>query len=190
MLRHLMAALLIGAAALAAPSPVPAQAGVGPIAILDEDRLLRESHLGQEILAGIRAAEEALEQENTAISDQLAEEERALTEARASLTPEEFRARADAFDARVEQIRAERRERSEELARMSDAEAQRFFEAAFPVLVELMSEEGIIAILKPEAVILALDAIDITTRAIEQLDAAFDWLPGGEQAPDADVRAE
>ncbi len=145
-----------------------------PYAVLDEDRFLRESQLGRQVLAEIRAAEERLEEENSRISAQLAEEERALTEARASMSPEVFRAEADAFDTRVEQIRAERRERSEELARFSEAEAQRFFETAFPVLVELMTDEGIIAILKPEAVIIALDFVDITPRAIARLDAVFE----------------
>ncbi len=145
-----------------------------PYAVLDEDRFLRESQLGRQVLAEIRSAEERLEEENSRISDQLAEEERALTEARATMSPEEFRAEAEAFDARVERIRAERRERSEELARFSEAEAQRFSDTAFPVLVELMTDEGIIAILKPEAVIIALDFVDITSRAIARLDAVFE----------------
>lgn len=172
-MRRLLYVLLVAGAGVAAPFAGGAQRAQVPYAVLDEDRFLRESQLGRQLLAGIRAAEERLEEENTRISEQLAEEERALTEARAELSPEVFRARADAFDARVEQIRAERRRRSDELARFSEAEAQRFFEAAFPILVELMNDEGIIAILKPEAVIIALEFVDITGRAISRLDSVI-----------------
>lgn len=139
--------------------------------ILDEERLLRESRLGQQIVAGIRAAEQALEEENQRIADLLAEEERALTEARAGLTPEEFRLRADAFDLRVEAIRTERNQRSVELARYSDAEAQRFFDTVLPVLAAMMSDEGLVALLKPDSLILSVDWLDITETAIERLDA-------------------
>ncbi|MCC5999281.1 MAG: OmpH family outer membrane protein [Pararhodobacter sp.] len=182
-MRGVLRAILLAGALLGAPAISVAQEGGGqsgtpiPIAVLDEDRFLRESQLGQQVLAGIRAAEEALEAENEEISDQLAEEERALTAARARLAPEVFRTRADAFAERVEAIRAERRARSEELARFSETEAQRFFEAAFPVLVELMNDEGIVAILKPDALIIALDFVDITSRAIARLDAILQDRP-------------
>lgn len=172
---RLRLALLAGAlaATVSAFSPVsvlPARAQDLPIRLLDEDRLLGESELGRRVVARIRAEEQALEEENRQLADQLAREEQELTDARATLTPEEFRTRADAFDQRVEEIRAERAQRGEEFARFSEAEVQRFFEIAFPVIAELMREEGIVAIVKPEAVIVALEAFDITGEAIARLD--------------------
>lgn len=164
----LCAILLAGAVSLAPAASFTQTVG---FRILDEERLLRESRLGQQIVAGIRAAEQALEEEHQSIADQLAEEERALTEARAGLTPEEFRLRADAFDLRVEAIRTERNQRSVELARYSDAEAQRFFDTVLPVLATMMSDEGLVALLKPDSLILSVDWLDITESAIERLDA-------------------
>ncbi|MCC5972315.1 MAG: OmpH family outer membrane protein [Pararhodobacter sp.] len=134
---------------------------------------MRDSRLGQQILTDIRAAEQALEEENQRISDQLSEEERELTEARASLSPEEFRIRADAFDMRVEAIRAERNQRSVELTRFSETEAQRFFDSVLPVLAGLMDDEGLVALLKPDALILGSDWLDVTDDAIRRLDAEF-----------------
>lgn len=175
------------------PAPLTGNAlppGISPVPyrILDQDRLLRGSRLGQAILAGIRAAEAALEAENQQYFDQLAAEERELTEARATLTPEAFRARADAFDARVEQIRAERAAASQELTRWSEAEAQRFFDAALPVLVQMMNEEGILALLKPDTLILGSDWLDITAEAIARLDASLASpdlpAPPQDQAPE------
>jgi len=140
--------------------------------ILNQERLLRETQRGQTLLADLRAAEQALERENDALSDQLAAEERELTDLRGSVDPEAFRARADAFDRRVETIRAERGRLAQDLARRYDAEAQAFFQSALPVIADLMQEQGIVAILSPESVILAADWLDITDLAIQMLDAA------------------
>jgi len=170
MRRTLCALLLAGALGWA---PVASLGQSVSFRILDEERLLRESQLGQKILADIRAAEQVLEEENQRLSDQLAEEERNLTDARRQLSPEEFRTRADAFDLRVEAIRTERNQRSLELARFSETEAQRFFDTVLPVLAGLMDEEGLVALLKPDALILGADWLDITEDAIRRLDAEF-----------------
>ena len=199
-----LSTILLAGALLCAPVCVAAQTaggasdslgarlpqGVSPVPyrILDQDRLLRESELGQEILDGIRAAEAELEAENQQYFDQLATEERALTDARASLTPEEFRARADAFDARVESIRSERAQASQALARWSEGEAQRFFDAALPVLVQMMNERGILALLKPDTLILGSDMLDVTDDAIALLDASGTGID--DDAPEAPLETQ
>lgn len=165
--------------AMAPPDAAPAQtpADLPPslvrgIRILDQDRLFNDSRLGQSLLADFREAERALERDNQELADQLAEEERLLTEARATLDPETFRARADAFDRRVEIIRAERARLSQELALRYETEAQRFFETALPILTRLMAEEGVVVVLRPEVVILGADWLDMTDLAIDRLDRA------------------
>lgn len=174
-----LAVWIVTGALLCAPFALPAQeiTPAPAFRVLDEERLFRGSVLGQRVLADIRASEVALESENQALFDQLSAEERALTEARATLPPDEFRARADAFDARVEAIRAERAQRSAELARNSDAAARAFFDAALPVLVQLMAELGVDILLKPDVMILGPDWLDITAQAIARLDSAT--LPPG-----------
>jgi len=140
---------------------------------LDQDRLLRDSRLGMQVLSAIQDAQRALEEENATIAAQLSAEEQELTQLRATLAPEEFRARADAFDARVEAVRAEREQRIQDLARQNEVEGQRFYDAALPVLERLMVEQGIVAVMRPDAMILGPDWLDITPLAIERLDAAF-----------------
>lgn len=157
------------------PAPPPTNLTPDPaqgIRVLNQDRLLRDSRLGQALLADLRAAEAALGAENQALFDQLAAEERALTDLRASLPADEFRARAQAFDARVEAIRAERAALSQDLARRYEAETQRFFLTARGVLDDLMADQGIVALLSPQAVILGPDWLDITDAAIDRLDQA------------------
>lgn len=177
----LLAGVLFGApvmpfVAQAQQAAASVQASV-PFRILNETRLLNESRLGQEVLARIDRARQALEDENQRLFDQLEAEESELTSLRATLSPDEFRTRAEAFDARVEEIRAERGQASDDLARRSEAEAQRFFDAALPVLVQLMTDEGLVALLKPETVILGTEWLDITDAAIARLDAAAPALP-------------
>ena len=159
-----------------APSPTPP--GLPTVTlqfgILDQDRLFNESRLGQQILTEIRANERQLEAENQQIFDQLEAEELALTEQRTSLTPEAFRALADAFDARVETIRTERAASAQALFAANEQRAQQFFDAALPILLQMMADEGILALLNPDVLVLGIvDELDITDRAIERLDAAF-----------------
>jgi Skp family chaperone for outer membrane proteins len=166
---------LLAAAALAAAVPLPAvpQAVSGPgIRVLNQDRLFRESRMGQALLADLREAELALERENQALADALAAEERVLTDQRASLSPDEFRLRAEAFDRRVEAIRGERARLGQELARRYETDAQRFSQTALPVLTALMAEQGIVVLLNPDAVIMGAEWIDITDLAIQRLDRA------------------
>lgn len=175
-----LAALSFGAQAQVPPAPpAPSMSDIGPpqqpvvaIRILNQDRLLQESQRGQALLAALLEAEAELDRDNLALSEQLAEEERDLTGLRGSLDPEDFRARADAFDRRVETIRAERARLAQDLARRYDAEAQVFFQSALPVIAALMQDQGIVAILSPDAVILAADWLDITDLAIDRLDGA------------------
>lgn len=169
----------------------PPSGGISPLPyrILDQDRFLRGSQLGQQILARVRAAEARLQADNQTLFDQLAAEERALTEARATLSAEEFRAQADAFDARVETIRMQRAQISQQLSQWSEGEAQRFYDAALPVLVQLMNDEGILALFRPETVILGSDILDMTDAAIARLDASgideTDPVPAPDTSPEA-----
>lgn len=156
-----------------------------PFRILDADRLLQGTRLGQEILARNAEAERQLSAENEVLADQLIAEERELTDLRQTLPPEEFRLRAEAFDARVTEIRAERSQRSADLARQAEASVQAFFDAALPVLDQMMTEEGIVGLMRPEIMVLWSENLDITDQAIARLDAAYRAsAPDPDPAPD------
>lgn len=194
MYRRLRLLILAGAlscvpALVLAPAALAQQvAAQTPYRLLDLERLLQETLWGQQVLATNHAAERALEAENESLAGQLAVEERALTDLRASLSPEEFRARADAFDARVEQIRTDRNQRSEALSRQSEQAVQRFFNAALPVLDQLMRDEGVVGLLRPEVMVLWVERLDITDLAIARMDGAFaaqDQAPVETRMPDA-----
>lgn len=155
-----------------------------PVLTIDQDRLFVESRLGQTLAAEIDAATRELAAENRRIEAELIEEERALTDLRATLPAAEFAARADDFDARVEAIRRSQDAKSRDLARSRDEARQRFFDAAVPVLSTLMQDAGAVAILNAQAIFLSFGGIDVTDAAIDRLDRRFeDALPTAPTQP-------
>jgi len=128
---------------------------------------------GKRVQNYLREQSVELSQENRKIELALEEEERRLTDERADMSAEEFEALAVDFDERVTGIRAAQATKAENVQRQADAERARFFEAAFPVLLELVEETGAVAILNNTAVIFSVRQIDITDTAIARIDAAI-----------------
>lgn len=154
-----------------------------PVLTIDPERLYAESLFGQRIADQVRAEAEALDRENQRIEAALTEEERSLTLRRPSMPIEEFRAAADDFDARVQAIR-QAQDAKERSLQQTLAEGQgAFLEAASPILGEIMLEAGAAVILDRRSVFLGVGAVDITDRAIAEVNAR---LGDGSAPEDAD----
>jgi Skp family chaperone for outer membrane proteins len=153
---------------------------LSPILTVDQERAFAGSAWGKRAAAEIEAASAALAAENRRIEAELTAEERALTAERATAEPAAFRAKADAFDAKVVAIRAEQDAKERDLNRLRDAERQAFFAAALPVLGQVMRDRGAVAILDSRAIFVAANAIDVTDMVIGALDGAI----GAGRAPD------
>lgn len=173
----LSVSFVIGAAAQDAPAP---------LLMLDQDRLFLESDFGRAVAERERAATQALEQENRRIEAELVTEEQALTEQRATLSAQDFSARAEAFDAKVERIRGEQDAKARRLSERRDEDRKEFLKVAIPVLGELLGDKGASAILDKGLVILSLSAIDITDEAIARVNAALakSQVPATPPTPD------
>ncbi|THD84473.1 OmpH family outer membrane protein [Aliigemmobacter aestuarii] len=141
------------------------------VLLLSQDRLFSGTLYGKAVQARIEEASRGLQAENRRIEADLEAEERALTEQRKTLPPDEFRTLAEAFDAKVEGIRAAQEAKARSITQDRETERQRFFETAVPILAELMAEQGAVAIIDKNAVILSFDRIDITDTAIARIDA-------------------
>ncbi len=176
----LCAGLLFAAPALWAQSDSgtgAVQAPGSPVVTLDRDRLFEESRAGQAAQARFDRESAALIAENRKLEAALEAEEQELTARRAQLAPEEFRLLAEAFDKKVEELRAAQDGKSRSLTRSRDEDQQAFFEAAVPVLGRLMVDIGAVAIIDRSAIILTFDQLDITDQAIARLDAEGLTLP-------------
>ncbi len=162
-----------------ATSPITRDAGGppeqvdSPILLVDPDRLFRDSSLGQDLARTIEQERQRQEAETRRIEEELMAEELALTRERDTLDPVEFRARADAFDAKVEQLRRDRDQAEQDLVARIDATKAEFLQQIRPILVGIMRETGAQLILDRRVALMAATEIDITDLAIARIDALF-----------------
>lgn len=152
-----------------------------PILTLDQDRLFKASAWGKRAAARIADASAKLAAENRELEAQLVAEERDLTEARPTMAPEAFRKAADDFDARVVDLRRTQDAKGRAIARITDAERQKFYAAALPVMGDLLRRKGAVVVLDSRAIFVSAESIDVTDEMIGAIDAA---LGAGEDVPD------
>ncbi|MGB1207953.1 MAG: OmpH family outer membrane protein, partial [Paracoccaceae bacterium] len=139
-----------------------------PVLTIESDRLYAESAFGRQVALAIEAEGAALTTENRQIEAELTTEEQALTERRATLPPEDFRALADAFDARVIQVRRTQDAKVRVLNQRSEDARRRFLMAVQPVLEEIMRDSGALVLIERRNVVLDVQAINITDLAINR----------------------
>lgn len=144
-----------------------------PILTIDSDRLFLESAWGQRLIAQVQADTEAFNAENRQLEAALTEEERSLTERRPTMEVEDFRAEAEAFDTKVQAIRAAQDAKQRNLQQTLNQGREGFLNEATPILARLMLESGAAVIVDRRSVILSAGAIDITDAAIDAIDAAI-----------------
>ena len=184
--RLIGALALVVMMALALPLAAPANAqvaGDAPLLTIESERFFSESAFGQRVAAEIDAASTELASENRRIEAELMEEEQALTDRRAEMDPDEFRALADEFDTRVQRIRREQEAKARILAERTDTARVTFLSAARPVLGQLMRDAGASVVLERGSVFFSSNASDITDRAISSIDAAIGDGADAETAP-------
>ena len=183
--------MLVLAVALSAPAPAQAQSlgrVVSPILTIDRDRLLSETLYGQRVNRELEAASQAMAAESRNIEAALEEEERQITEQRATLAPDAFRETARAFDEKVQALRQERDAAEANLRRQIEEAQDSFFEQIGPILGSIVRDRGAVMILDRRAILLTATDVDITDAAIARIDAALG--EGGDIEPVADEAQE
>lgn len=162
----------------------PSTQAAPSILVLDQEQLYSQSLYGIRLNQELEAAGQALAAENREIEVLLTAEELRLTNERATMEAGAFRALADEFDARVEDIRSAQETKARSLTQQADQGRQRFFDLAFPILIELLEDQNAGAILDNRAVILSPDSADITPQAIARIN---ETLGAGGDAPLLDL---
>ncbi|KUJ82342.1 OmpH family outer membrane protein [Ruegeria profundi] len=168
-------ALCVFLALFAADTAVSQQLGVpeSSVVTLSSERLFAESAFGKRVLREIEVEGILLGEENERIVAELSHEEKVLTEQRATMTAEEFRPLADAFDEKVQSHREGQRAKLDALARRGEDARQRFLVLVRPVLIDLLRESGAAIIIERSSVFLSSDRTDITDAAIARIDAVI-----------------
>lgn len=142
---------------------------VSSVLTVESDRMFTDSKFGQRVAREIDAAQAVLLAENRSKEAQLTAEEKTLTQKRKQMTPEDFRAVAEAFDARVVQIRTEQDQKARDISDRREQEEAAFVQVVRPILSELMRESGALVILERRNVLLSDISVDITQEAIRRL---------------------
>ena len=171
--------LPVGGAALAQES----QLIRSPILSLDQDRMFAASAFGRRFDAALQADGARLEVENRRIESELEAEEKDLTQRRPAMSPEAFRALADAFDAKVQRIRTEQTAKARAVAQRTEDAQRQFIAAARPVLEQLMIDAGAVVIIDPRSVVMSRSAIDVTDEAIRRINDSIGDGTGTAGAP-------
>lgn len=179
-------ALALSAAPLAAQQAAqPPAAVAATVLTVDQEALWRDSAWGRRAQADLQARGEVIAAENDRIAAELEAEDAALTDLRGTLPAEEFRARADAFDERVQQVRRDRDAAAAALRTRIGDERAAFLNASLPVFIEIMGERGAVVVLDRASVFLSADAIDVTADLIARVDAQVGEgpVPAGADPP-------
>ncbi|HRO13787.1 MAG TPA: OmpH family outer membrane protein, partial [Paracoccus sp. (in: a-proteobacteria)] len=115
-----------------ADSPTAGQALRQAVLTVDQEALYIESAWGRRAQVELARMSQQVSADNDRIFAELSAAEEELTQARATLSAEEFRARASAFDERVTQVRRERDAAARAIGLAAERDRALFFQAAVP----------------------------------------------------------
>jgi len=176
--RLLAVTFLLAAAPLSAQ---PVQTAPSAVLTIDPERLFEETAFGRRVIAESERRAEELQAENRRIEAELTAEERDLTERRPEMGVEEFRVLADAFDAKVDRIRAEQDGKAREIQEIRETGQQDFFNRIGPILLTIVRERQAAILLDRRTVFLSAEAVDITEQAVGRIDAEIGAGTAGAQ---------
>ncbi|MEJ8560712.1 OmpH family outer membrane protein [Yoonia sp. GPGPB17] len=139
--------------------------------IIDSERLFVETLYGQRLASELAEQAAELQAENDRIVESLTLEERSLTIRRPDMELEAFRAEAEAFDRKVQEVRRVRDAKNVELQVASAEARSRFEQQVQGIVANIMLERGAALVMEQRNVILSVRAANITDDAIVRIDA-------------------
>lgn len=184
MWRHTFGAVFCAVIGLSAGHATAQDLGraVSQIVTIERQSLFSDTQYGRRVVETVESERARLAGETRKVEEALRIEERELTDLRETLSPEEFRKLAVAFDEKVQALRTEGNEREKEFVRTLEREQAAFFERIGPILGQLVRELGAVVIIDRRAILLTTQNIDITEIAVDRIDQV---LGDGSDLPDA-----
>ncbi|MHA6288650.1 OmpH/Skp family outer membrane protein [Maricaulis sp. CAU 1757] len=168
--------LILPLLALGIAAPAVAQTN---IAVINEERVLRESAVGQHIQTRIQAIAEEIDAELTAMSQPLQQETERLNAETASMTPQAIQARPDlmqrveALNQQAQQFEITRRTRQQELVQTERQAMAPVYEALSPILEAVVAERNLDILVDRSTLVFASPSVDLSDVVIERLNAAL-----------------
>jgi outer membrane protein len=171
----LLPILLVGLAA-----PAMAQQN---IAVINEQRVLRESVVGQHIRTRLEAIGAEIRAELTAIGQPIQQQTEQLSAETASMTPQAIQQRPDlmqrieTLNQQAQQFELERRRREQELQQTERQAMQPVYEALNPILEEVVAARNIDILIDRGNLVFAGPSVDISDPVIALLNQRLPTVP-------------
>ena len=140
---------------------------------VDMNKLLKQTIVGKKLISDNNSLRQSLQNENDALEAELLLEEKDLSELRRSLSADEFRPKALAFDQKVTIIRLEQAQKEENLLRNIRKKESDFYKNIYPLLYKLLSEHGGLILFDQRNVVLWDSSVDITDEAIDMINRIY-----------------
>ncbi|MDA0785488.1 MAG: OmpH family outer membrane protein [Proteobacteria bacterium] len=155
--------------------PVQAQVVEKPpvpsIAIIDVEKILRESLAVQSARSQIDKIAADLQKQIATEEEMLRSEEKQLQQQRALLTPEVYSERRQALQGRAASLQQRARSLRQALDRGMAQTMQRIQLVLFEEVGKLSEEIGVNLVLPRSQIVVALDSFDISERSLKRLNA-------------------
>ena len=172
--------LILPVALVAFAAPALAQTN---IAVFNEERVLRQSAVGQHIAARIGEIRNEIDAELTALGQPIQAEQEALEAETAALSPEAIQARPDlmsriqTLNTNAREFEATRQRRQQELVATERQAMRPVLEALQEVLQEVVAEQGIHILVDRSNLVFATEDVDISPAVIERMNARLPTVP-------------
>ena len=138
----------------------------GQILYLNQSQVYSESVFGKNLEELFRVESNKLIEQNRRLTKELEVEEQRLTNERQGMSLVEFNLLAENFNARVEKVRQEQKEKSDTLKYKLEEERKYFFKAVYPLLLAFVSKTNATGILDSSVVIVGNSKLDVTNKVI------------------------
>lgn len=171
------------AAALVLAVGFGALAQAQQVLVMSEERILRESVVGQHIATELQRVGQEIQAELAPLGQSIQQENEALSTETSALSEEAIRQRPDlisrlqTLQQDAQQFEARRRQAQQELVATERAAMQPVLETLQGVLRDIVEERDAAVLLDRSSVVYASEAIDITPTAIERLDQVITTTP-------------
>ena len=140
------------------------------IAVLDYQSIVRNSLAGQKVRQQIEGYRATFQKEIAEEERRLKEAEATLQQQRTILSPAAFEDKRREFESNVIEMQRKAQDRSHQLDRALNAAIGKIQEAIIPIVQRLTKEMGFNVVVDKTQVLFARRGLDITERVLQELD--------------------
>lgn len=167
-------AVLMLPAAFIAPQAATAQGT--KVLVYDQQRVMRESRAGQDIVGKLKAMGDSTANQLKPEGEGLENERKSLEARTANLTPQQIsadaglKAQVESFGRRFQTYTQKVQKNGQELALTERDAWRQFFQALEPVLNEVATQRGAQIMLERSSVVYVSPTVDVTAEIIAKMD--------------------